>query len=260
MKRELDGEGIKRAVRDHYAQLALEDGGEPSERATACCAPEPGAGDPHGLVEEASACSWGCGDPLATSGVKAGDVVLDVGCGAGADLLPAARRALPGGRAIGVDMTPEMLERARRNAAAAGLANVELRLGDAENLPIADSSVDLVISNCVINLAPNKAKVYAEIHRVLRRGGRLSVSDIVSRGMPPSLRKDQSAWSGCLAGSMEESEYLAAIREAGLANVEIARRVELDEESVNDLAGRDVSAELQGARAYSLTITAEKPA
>jgi arsenite methyltransferase len=151
-----------------------------------------------------------------------GETVLDLGSGAGADVLISARRVGPTGRAIGLDMTDEMLALARANAADAGLANAEFVKGYIEEIPLPDASVDVVISNCVINLAADKRRVLAEAARVLRPGGRLAVSDIVADpGMDPATRADMAAWTGCIAGALTEDAFRAALRDAGLADVEV---------------------------------------
>ena len=166
--------------------------------------------------------SFGCGDPLALADVRPGQTVLDLGSGAGHDLLLAADAVGPTGRVIGVDMTDAMLEAARRHCA--GRPNIELRKGFIESLPVDDASVDWVISNCVINLSPGKERVYREIRRVLKPDGRFSISDIVGRNLPASLKADQAAWNACVAGAIPEEEYVAGLRSAGLIDVEVADR------------------------------------
>jgi arsenite methyltransferase len=164
----------------------------------------------------------GCGNPLAFAALKAGDVVVDLGSGAGFDCFLAARQVGPAGHVIGVDMTYEMLARARANAARDGYANVEFRLGEIENLPVADGVADMVISNCVINLSTDKARVFREALRVLKTGGRLMVSDLVlARELPASVARSVAAYAGCVAGAMLKDDYLQAIRDAGFAGVEV---------------------------------------
>jgi SAM-dependent methyltransferase len=157
-----------------------------------------------------------------------GQTVLDLGSGAGIDCLLAAGRVGPSGRVIGVDMTPEMIEQARGNAGAAGVDNVEFRLGEMEHLPVADNSVDWIISNCVINLSPDKARVFAEAQRVLKPGGRLLVSDIIIKDLPAELLQDIGLWVGCVAGALEEDKYLETIRQAGFEQVEVAAKLIYD--------------------------------
>lgn len=165
--------------------------------------------------------AFGCGNPTAIAALEPGQVVLDLGSGGGIDCFLAARMVGPAGHVIGVDMTPEMIRLARRNAEKVGAQNVEFRLGEIENLPVADASVDVIISNCVINLSPDKARVFREAFRVLRPGGRLQVSDIVwTRPAPADIRDDMEKWAGCIAGALLESEYLAHIRAAGFVDVQ----------------------------------------
>ena len=164
----------------------------------------------------------GCGNPLAHADPRPGEVVLDLGSGAGMDAFLAARAVGAAGRAIGVDMTPAMLERSRANAARAGFTNVEFRLGEIEHLPVADASVDLIISNCVINLSPAKEQVFREAFRVLRPGGRMVVSDLVLvRTLSDAARKSVEAYIGCVAGASLREDYLRAIGAAGFAEVEV---------------------------------------
>jgi len=172
--------------------------------------------------------SFGCGNPLAFAEVEPGEVVLDLGSGAGIDLLIAAKKVGPGGRVIGVDMTDEMIDRARRNAAAAGLDNVDVRKGIIEQLPVEEGSVDWVISNCVINLSPEKDKVFAEIARVLKPGGRIMISDIVVDDLPAWIRESAALYSACVAGAISEQEYLEGLRSAGLTDVEVTARLVYD--------------------------------
>jgi len=164
----------------------------------------------------------GCGNPVALASLKEGEVVLDLGSGGGFDCFLAARRVGKSGRVIGVDMTSEMLEKARANVKKGKYGNVEFRLGEIENLPVADSSVDVVISNCVINLSPDKERVFNEAHRVLRPGGRLMVSDIVLLGdLPDFLKNSVAALTGCVAGAMRKDDYIKVIKKAGFKDVSI---------------------------------------
>ncbi|HLS45153.1 MAG TPA: arsenite methyltransferase [Ornithinicoccus sp.] len=167
--------------------------------------------------------SLGCGVPTAVADLHPGEVVLDLGSGAGGDVLISARRVAPGGRAIGLDMTTEMLELARRNAAEAGVDNVEFLQGYLEDVPLPDQSVDVVISNCVINLAADKSVVLAEAARVLREGGRFAVSDVIAdEGMDEATRADMAQWTGCIAGALTDSEFRSALEGAGFTDIEIA--------------------------------------
>ncbi|MDD5306687.1 MAG: arsenite methyltransferase [Deltaproteobacteria bacterium] len=177
------------------------------------------------LPPEAVVNSFGCGNPLAFSEVRAGQVVLDLGSGAGIDLLLAARKVGRAGRVIGIDMTDEMIAKARENIAASGLSNVEVRKGIIEELPVETGSVDWVISNCVINLSPEKHRVFAEIARVLRPGGAMLVSDIVVKELPPELQEVRHLYSSCVAGAIGEEAYVEGLRKAGLVDVEIRERL-----------------------------------
>jgi SAM-dependent methyltransferase len=177
-----------------------------------------------GAPAAAVAASLGCGVPTAVADLRPGEVVLDLGSGAGADVLISARRVTPGGRVYGVDMTSEMLELARANAAAAGVDNVEFLQGYLEDIPLPDASVDVVISNCVINLAADKAVVLREAARVLRPGGRFAVSDVIAdEDMDAITRADTDQWTGCVAGALTRAEFERALRDAGLGDVEITR-------------------------------------
>lgn len=176
------------------------------------------------IPEEAALISLGCGNPLAMAGLQPGETVLDIGSGGGIDVFLAARRVGPSGSVIGVDMTPAMLQRARRAAKKGGYSNVKFRHGYAEKLPVPDGSVDVVISNCVINLTEDKGKVFREIYRALRQGGRLEINDVVFGGaVPPALRNSQSDWAGCIAGALPEQEYVDLVRQAGFQEVRAQR-------------------------------------
>lgn len=171
----------------------------------------------------------GCGDPTADADLSPGQTVLDLGSGAGVDCFLAARQVGLAGRVIGVDMTDAMLEKARENARKGGFTNVEFRKGDVENLPVESNTVDRIISNCVINLAPDKARVFAEAHRVLKSGGAITVSDIVSFGpVPDSIRRDVELWAGCTAGALDREEYLATVRGAGFGRAEVIKEIVYD--------------------------------
>lgn len=175
-----------------------------------------------GAPDAAMAASLGCGVPTAVADLRPGEVVLDLGSGAGADVLISARRVAPGGRAIGLDMTEEMLELARRNAAEAGVDNVEFLQGYLEDVPLSDASVDVVISNCVLNLAADKNVVLAEAARVLRPGGRLAFSDVIAdESMDETTKADMAEWTGCIAGALTNDEFTAALTTAGFTDIEI---------------------------------------
>ncbi len=217
---------IKGVVRQRYGKLAKgeggsESGGRPGGADHSCNAgysPE----DLAWLDPAVVSMGLGCGNPVSLAELKAGEVVLDLGSGGGIDVFLAARRVGPTGKAIGVDMTEEMLDRARRTATAMGIANVEFRQGDIEAPPLPDESVDVVISNCAINLAPDKSRVFREAFRVLKPGGRMLVSDVVSNGpLPASLRADPDKWARCVGGALANQEYLEVIRAAGFQTVEL---------------------------------------
>lgn len=180
------------------------------------------------LPAEAVINSFGCGNPLAFSGVRNGDVVLDLGCGAGIDIVLAGKRVGPTGRAIGIDMTDEMLTKARETIAASELTNVQVRKGLIEDLPVESNSVDWVISNCVINLSPEKERVFAEIARVLQPGGQMIVSDVIAENVPPQVRAELGLYDCCIASAINEQEYQTGLERAGLVDVEIRERIHYD--------------------------------
>lgn len=224
----------KERVKEHYKGLI-------TGQRSSCCGPPTleegmkgklavlaGYGDEERaqVPEEAYLNSFGCGNPTAYAEVKPGEVVLDLGSGAGLDVLLAAKKVGPEGKVIGLDMTAEMIEKARENARKAGAANVEFRLGEMEDMPVESESVDWIISNCVINLSPDKKKVFQEALRVLKPGGRVLVSDIVAEGIPEQLKS--YLWSSCIGGALDEGSYLRMIREAGFKDVEIVGRLDYD--------------------------------
>jgi len=174
------------------------------------------------LPDAAQLASAGCGNPTALASLKEGEVVLDLGSGGGIDVFIAAKKVGPTGKAIGVDMTQEMLDLATKNAAELGFENVEFRKGDIENLPVEDGTIDVIISNCVINLAPDKDKVFREAYRVLKPGGRITVSDIVTDGdLPEEIRNNPDQWAACVSGALDEKLYLEKIRNAGFERVKV---------------------------------------
>lgn len=198
------------------------------------------------LPEQAVLASLGCGNPTALAELREGEVVLDLGSGGGIDVLLSARRVGPTGKAYGVDMTDEMLTLARKNAAAAGAGNVEFLKGEIEDIPLPDASVDVIVSNCVINLSADKDRVFAEAFRVLKPGGRFAVSDIVSRGdIPPAMRRSMELWVGCVAGALEEGDFREKLVEAGFDDVSLeptrVYRAE-DARAFLEEAGMDVEA------------------
>ncbi len=219
-------EEIRQHVRLHYAGQGSQGHGCCGD--SSCCAPHSPTGvtDPSGeILAEFAGPSLGCGSPLAFAEVGLGETVIDLGSGAGREVLQAAMQVGAGGKGIGIDMTPEMVGRARTNAERIGVSNAEFRLGEIEQLPLADASADVVISNCVINLVPDKGRAFQEAYRVLRPGGRLVVSDMVSNGpMPAALLHDADAWAGCVAGAVDLTDYLATLAAAGFQDVEILER------------------------------------
>ncbi len=230
-----DAETVVSTVRERYAGFATAGGSccGPAQGGACCGTASVGAAAlgystiDLDLLPAGADLGLGCGAPLRHLGLQPGETVLDLGSGAGIDVLIAARKVGPGGRAIGVDMTPEMLAAARANAAAAGLANAEFRSGRLEELPIEAASVDAVTSNCVINLVPDKGAVFAEVARVLRPGGRLVVSDIVLDGeLPAAVRDDLLAWVGCVAGAERRERYFELLAAAGLGEVEVLQDVD----------------------------------
>jgi arsenite methyltransferase len=226
-----DAEGLKATVREKYGAAAVRASG--GGAASCCGSPADELWDPitadlyeeaetAGLPAEALLASLGCGNPTALAELKAGETVLDLGSGGGIDVLLSARRVGPRGRAYGLDMTDEMLELARANQARAGATNVEFLKGDIESIPLPDASVDVIISNCVINLAADKSKVLREAFRVLRPGGRFAVSDVVARReVPAEIRRSAELWMGCVAGALQEAEYARLMDAAGFTAVSI---------------------------------------
>jgi len=225
---------------------------EPSVDMTKCCSGVKdsvigySANDLQFVPAEAGEISLGCGNPLAFSNLKAGETVLDIGSGGGIDVFQAANRVGKDGFVIGVDMTPAMLERARASAERNGYTQVEFRQGEAEHLPVEDASVDVVISNCVINLTEDKGQAFRETYRVLKAGGRLEISDIVSEGnMPEKLRKNGMEWAACVSGALPEQEYLDLIRAAGFSDIKVTRSDSYHVES--------------NTKVYSAIVSAKKP-
>jgi arsenite methyltransferase len=217
-------DGIKKSVRNNYAKVA--------KSGISCCGTACSAGDISKrigytkedleAIPEGADLGLGCGNPVAFASLKEGEVVLDLGSGAGIDCFIAANKVGKNGRVIGVDMTPEMLEKARENAKKSGYENVEFRLGEIENLPVADNYVDVIISNCVINLVPDKKRAFAEAFRVLKAGGRLMVSDIVLlKPLPDAIHDSVAAYIGCLGGALMKDDYLDSIQSAGFKEVEV---------------------------------------
>ena len=228
------GEELKEEIKALYGKAAVQS--QQQERRSCCGAGsiltdgqlDPITGNLYGdsqttlLPDEAVRASLGCGNPTALAQMALGETVLDLGSGGGIDVLLSAKRVGPTGKVYGLDMTDEMLDLARANQAKAGVTNVEFLKGDIEHIPLPDSSVDLIISNCVINLSPDKERVLAEAFRVLKPGGRFAVSDIVSRGdIPKEIRQSIELWAGCIAGALEENEYQRILAQAGFEQVSL---------------------------------------
>ncbi len=225
---------IKEAVKEKYGEAALR---VISGTGGSCCGSSPSSQGPStdpitsGLYDEAQKealpdtavqASLGCGNPTALAELKPGETVLDLGSGGGIDVLLSAKRVSPGGKAYGLDMTDEMLALARENQKKAGVENVEFLKGEIENIPLPDNTVDVIISNCVINLSADKDRVLKEAFRVLKPGGRFAVSDVVTRGdIPPDIRKSILLWVGCVAGALEESEYRHKLADAGFEHIDV---------------------------------------
>lgn len=230
----------KEEIKVRYADLALR------EIPSSCCSGIYTPTDLADLPPEAAGLSLGCGNPVAMASLQPGEVVLDIGSGAGLDVLLAARQVGPTGKSIGLDMTEPMIWRARQAAEQAGFSNVEFRLGDAEEIPLPDQSVDAIISNCVINLTLDKGRVFREAYRVLRPAGRLMISDIVTdRPLPESARSNPDEWARCVGGAIPEEEYTRLITEAGF-------------ERVLCIHGLDFR-RFDNVRVYSANISARKP-
>jgi SAM-dependent methyltransferase len=244
---------VKAYVRKRYAEISR-------EGASCCssCGPSPkdvasavGYSDEDlDGVPESAIMGLGCGNPAALAKLRSGERVLDLGSGGGIDVFLAAKKVGPTGRAIGVDMTEEMVAKARANASKRRYENVEFRLGEIEKLPVADSEVDVIISNCVINLSPDKEQVFREAHRVLKPGGRIMISDLVTEGeLPDEIRSSFDAWAGCIAGALEKQQYLNTIRKAGFKNVKIMSESTYRTDISPELSGKVTSIQVEAYKA-----------
>jgi SAM-dependent methyltransferase len=271
-----DGATIRETVRERYGQAALR---VMAGEANGCCggsAASCGGSDPitrdlyaqgqtDGIPAEAVLASLGCGNPTALAELNEGETVLDLGSGGGIDVLLSARRVGPTGKAYGLDMTDEMLELARENQRRAGVDNVEFLKGHIEEIPLPDDSVDVIISNCVINLSADKGRVLAEAFRVLKPGGRFAVSDVIVRGeAPPEVRRSMELWIGCVAGALEEGEFRALLEAAGFEEVDIEpTRIYSVEDARGFLEGSgvdvDALAPVVDGRFASAFVRARKP-
>jgi ubiquinone/menaquinone biosynthesis C-methylase UbiE len=269
----MEDRDIKDVVKAKYGAAALRVAGG----GTSCCGGTTSCGSEDSITSnlygeetgevpaEALAASLGCGNPTALAELRAGEVVLDLGSGGGIDVLLSARRVGPQGKAYGLDMTDEMLALARENQEKAGVTNVEFLKGEIEHVPLPDGAVDVIISNCVINLSPDKDAVLAEAFRVLKPGGRFAVSDVVVRGeVPAAVRKSVELWIGCIAGALEESDYRAKLEKAGFEAIEVeATRVHGGESARERLAAAGLDAEAIAkvdGKFISAFIRARKPA
>ncbi len=280
-----DPVALKEQVRQRYGGIARSvresvESSSPQEPAS-CCSPEGvvneitffdnlyAATELTGLPETVTEASLGCGNPTAIASLRQGETVLDLGSGGGIDCFIAAQQVGPAGNVIGLDMTPDMLALANENKAKMGIQNVDFRQGEIENMPLDDESVDAIISNCVINLSPDKDAVFSEAFRVLKPGGRLAVSDIVTQGdIPEPVRQSLEAWVGCIAGALDEEDYLQKIRNAGFADVRVESRdvygTEVLEGQTLGPAAEELLATIdptivQGYAAVSAKIVAYKP-
>ena len=258
---------IHDAVREHYAERIKNN--------ASCCGPDNCCSTDSNLYpvdllatlpEGESAISYGCGDPITLASLRPGQTVLDLGSGAGLDCFFAAKKVGDGGKVIGVDMTSEMIERARSSAKRLKISNVEFRQGYIEELPVDSNTVDVIISNCVINLSPDKSKVFAETFRVLKPGGKLAVSDIVTDGpLPDAVKQSLSAWAGCVAGAVEARDYIGMMEAVGFTDVSITP-VFFDKETVDSALDEMKLDVIEYPRedvyeaVYSAKITAYKPA
>jgi SAM-dependent methyltransferase len=272
-------EDVRSFVRERYGKIA--ETFQPGAAAS-CCRPtnsECCSGTSSNLIQiyetpeaaqlpaEVTGLSLGCGDPVTLASLQPGQVVLDLGSGGGIDCFLAAQKVGANGHVIGVDMTPAMLEKARANKEKIGAENVEFRLGEIEHLPVADETVDVILSNCVINLSPDKPQVFREAFRTLRHGGRLAVSDIVTDGpLPEAVKHNLAAWAGCVAGALDVKDYIAAIEAAGFVEVSVTPvylSPEMVEEAVaqlDDAIDRAaVSQEAIYKTVFSAKVTARKP-
>lgn len=260
---------IHESVREHYAERI--------KSSASCCGPSDCCDTSTALYpadllttvpSDVANTSYGCGDPITLASLQPGQTVLDLGSGAGLDCFFAAKKVGETGRVIGVDMTPEMIERAAASAKRLNLSNVEFRQGYLEELPVETNSVDVIISNCVINLSPDKSKVFAEAIRVLKPGGKLAVSDIVTDGpLPEAIKQSMAAWAGCVAGAVEANDYIGMMKAVGFTDISVTP-VFFDKETVdsalNDMKDavelKSIARDDVYKAVYSAKITAHKPA
>jgi arsenite methyltransferase len=262
---------IHEVVREHYAERIKNNASCCGSSSSDCCSTDSSLYPTDLLAtlpEGESTISYGCGDPITLASLEAGQTVLDLGSGAGLDCFFAAKKVGETGHVIGVDMTPEMIERAESSAKRLNLQNVEFRQGYLEDLPVESGTVDVIISNCVINLAPDKSRVFAEAFRVLKPGAKLAVSDIVTNGpLPDAIKKSLSAWAGCVAGAVEARDYIGMMEAVGFTNISIVP-VYFDkgtvDSAIDDMEDvvelKTIAREDVYKAVYSAKITAYKPA
>jgi SAM-dependent methyltransferase len=256
----MENEKIKKHVKKRYGEIAKTECSSCSSSCSSpsCCSSSSGtppqyiawklgySPDDIESVPEESVLGLGCGNPVAHASLKEGETVLDLGSGGGIDVFLASKKVGAQGKVIGVDMTQEMLDRAEATASKHDYKNVEFRLGEIEALPVEDASVDAVISNCVINLAPDKLKVFKEAYRVLKPTGRIMVSDIVTQGeLPEDVRKSFDAWAGCIAGALEKDDYLDQIKQAGFENIKVVSRKPYTIDVSLELRGKIISIQVE---------------
>ncbi|MBT9130487.1 MAG: putative methyltransferase YcgJ [candidate division WS2 bacterium] len=253
MKSEKEAENLKEFVKERYSQIARE--------GSSCCSCSDTCG--LGVIEQAKNIGYseeelkslplstnlglGCGNPTALAELKEGETVLDLGSGSGIDVFLASKKVGTEGLVIGVDMTEDMVNKAREIAHQFGYQNVEFRLGEIENLPVQDSSIDVIISNCVVNLSPDKLRTYQEAFRVLKPGGRVLISDLVTEGeIPEDIKKSFAAWAGCIAGAMEKQEYLNTLKKAGFKDIAAVSEKIYYEPGIDDrLLGKIISVQIK---------------
>ena len=252
----MENEKVKEHVKKRYGEIAKTDC---SSCSSSCCSSSSCGTPPQYVawklgysptdiesVPEESVLGLGCGNPVALASLKEGETVLDLGSGGGIDVFLASKKVGPQGKVIGVDMTKEMLDRAKTAALKHGYTNVEFRLGEIEVLPIEDASVDVIISNCVINLAPDKLKVFKESYRVLKSNGRLMVSDLVTEGeLPEAVRRSFDAWAGCIAGALKKNDYLDKIKQAGFKNIKVVSAKPYTIDVSQELKGKITSIQVE---------------